>query len=178
VPNFAEISEPLNGLLKNGSPDPVQWTPKLQEAFEKLKTALISKPVLCAPNFDKNFVLQTDASNLAIAAILAQQNDQGQECVVAYASRKLLPREINYITIQKEMLAIVWAAKHFEMWIYGHKVICQSDHRPLAWLDSMRNQNSRLMRWSLFLQRFDLEHCFKKGIENSNADILTRVKFD
>jgi hypothetical protein len=175
VPDYAKIAGPLNELLKKDKSDQVTWTPTLQDAFEKLKTALISKPVLCVPNFE-DFIMQTDASNYAVAAILSQLNDQGQECVVAYASRKLLPREINYSTIQKELLAVVWAANHFETWIYGHKVICQSDHRPLAWLDNMRNHNSRLMRWSLFLQRFDLEHSFKRGNENSNTDILTRLK--
>jgi hypothetical protein len=177
IPNFAGIAGPLTDLLRKEKSDQIEWTPLLQKAFDQLKTALTSKPVLCAPNFDNDFILQTDASNFAIAAILSQLDDQGRERVVSYASRKLLPRESNYSTIQKELLAIVWAANHFETWIYGHNVICQSDHRPLAWLDSMRNHNARLMRWSLFLQKFDLNHSFKKGVENANTDSLTRLKF-
>jgi hypothetical protein len=178
VPNFAGIAGPLTDLLKKNNPDRIVWTQKLQIAFEQLKAALTSKPVLCAPNFGRDFLLQTDASQFAIAAILSQRDQEGQERVIAYASRKLAPREINYSTVMKETLAIVWAANHFESWIYGQKVICQSDHRPLAWLESMRNTNARLMRWSLFLQRFNLEHSFRRGVENANADSLTRLKWN
>jgi hypothetical protein len=175
IPNFAGIAHPLTELLKKDKSDKIQWTPTLQKAFDELKGALISKPVLCPPNMSKDYILQTDASNHSIAAILSQLNYQGQENVIAYGSRKLLPREANYSTIQKELLAIVWSTKHFENLIYGRKVHVQSDHRPLAWLNSMCNQNSRLMRWSLYLQRFDLDCSFKKGINNVNVDALTRL---
>jgi hypothetical protein len=176
VPNFAGIAFPLTECLKKEMPDTIQWSPKLQKAYDELKTALISKPVLCPPDLSKDYLLQTDASCHSVAAILSQWNDQlDHECVIAYASRKLLPREQNYSTIQKELLAIVWSTQIFENWIYGRKVHVQSDHRPLAWLNSLCNQNSRLMRWSLYLQRFDLVCSFKKGINNVNADALSRL---
>jgi hypothetical protein len=109
VPNYAEIASSLTDCLKKEKPDKIIWTSTLEKAFDQLKTALISKPVLCPANLSKDYILQTDTSNQAIAGILSQLNDQGQECVVSYASRKLLPREQNYSTIQKELLAIVWS---------------------------------------------------------------------
>lgn len=176
VPNFAGIAHPLTECLKKDKPDKIVWSPVLQKAFDELKTALISKPVLSPPDLEKDYILQTDASNHAIAAILSQWNDDlGHECVISYASRKLLPREENYSTIQKELLAIVWGTQVFENWIYGRKVFVQSDHRPLAWLNSLSNHNSRLMRWSLFLQRFDLIPSYKKGVNNVNVDALSRL---
>jgi hypothetical protein len=175
VPNYAEIASPLTECLKKEKPDKVIWNSTLDKAFNQLKAALTSKPLLCPADLSKDYMLQVDASDHAIAGILSQLNDQGNECVISYASRKLLPREQNYSTIQKELLAIVWSTHIFENWIYGRKVVVQSDHKPLSWLNSLCNQNSRLMRWSLYLQRFDLVCSFKHGVNNSNADALTRI---
>ena len=175
VPNYAEIAAPLTDCLKKEKPEKLNLTSELKTSFDRLKAALVSKPVLCPANLSKDYILQTDASNHAVAGILSQINDEGQECVISYASRKLLPREQNYSTIQKELLAIVWSTKVFENWIYGRKVFVQSDHKPLSWLNSLCNQNSRLMRWSLYLQRFDLVCSYKRGVNNNNVDTLTRL---
>jgi hypothetical protein len=176
VPNFAGICHELTDCLAKDRPEKIIITPSLLAAFEQLKEALIKKPVLSPPNFKKDFLLQTDSSSHSIAAILAQHDDDGNEIVLSYASRKLLPRERQYSTIQQECLAIFWATRMFENWIYGRKVIVQSDHKPLAWLSTMTNHNSMLMRWNLYLQRYDLQFEWKKGSENTNVDSLTRLK--
>ena len=87
----------------------------------------------------------------------------------------MLPNETRYSTIQQELLAVVHATKVFQNWIYGRKVLLQSDHRPLAYLDTMANSNSRLTRWSLWLDQFNLEYSFKRGVDNYNVDALTRL---
>jgi RNase H-like domain found in reverse transcriptase len=175
VKNYAEISSGLTECLKKEKPDKIIWAEKLQQAFEELKRALMSKPLLSPPDFSKGFILQTDSSAHSIAGILSQLDDAGNERVICYTSRKMLPNETRYSTIQQELLAVVNATKVFQNWIYGRKVLLQSDHRPLAYLDSMANSNSRLTRWSLWLDQFNLEYSFKRGVDNYNVDALTRL---
>ena len=91
IPHFATIAAPLNALTKKGAP--FIWTEQQQAAFLALKSFLCSAPVLAYPALDRPFILQTDASNLGLGAVLAQIDSQGKERVVSYASRSLTPRE-------------------------------------------------------------------------------------
>jgi hypothetical protein len=108
IPNLAEITCCLTNLLKRGEPEKnIKWQQKHSDALETIKRIMTSKPVLIAPRHDKDFIIMTDAMNTAVSGILAQADDQGCERNVAYYSRKLLPREINFSTIEKECLAVV-----------------------------------------------------------------------
>ena len=98
-------AEPLTAFTKKGQPDQVTWTSWEAEAFELLKKDLIDAVMLKNPDFSKPFQLQTDASDMGIGAVLNQGGDQDQP--IAYFSRKILDREMNYSTIEKECLAIV-----------------------------------------------------------------------
>lgn len=151
------------------------WTERHENAFETLREALISKPVLRAPNPNRTYILSTDASMVALGATLSQIDDQGQEYAIGYFSRKLLPRERNYAVIELECLSIVAAARKFEQFIYGKKTKLFTDHRPLQFLHNMANTNSRLARWSLFLQKFDLQPTYRCGEQNKAADSLSRL---
>ena len=122
----------------------------------------------------KPFVLQTDASNYGLGAVLSQMGDDGCEHPVAFASRKLLPREIQYATIEKECLAIVWALKRFHVYLYGQKFTVETDHKPLSWLNRMKDNNARLTRWALLIQPYQFELEYRKGCDNANADGLSR----
>ena len=102
IPNFAEKAKPLTDLTKKGLPEKVSWTPLCQSAFSLLKDALSRGPVLRNPDFDRPFTLQTDASEFAIGVVLSQTDDDGLEHPVSYYSKKLLPRESRYATIEKE----------------------------------------------------------------------------
>ena len=102
------------------------------------------------------FVLQTDASDRGLGAVLSQRNKDGDEHPVAYVSRKLFPREQKYAVIEKECLALVWALKVFHTYLYGQEFTVETDHQPLAWLDCMHNSNARLVRWSLQVQPYRL----------------------
>ena len=131
IPNFAEITAPLTNLTKKDLPDKVKWTIAAETAFQQVKGILASDLVLCSPDPDKVFILQTDASSVGIAAVLSQQDDQQVERPVAYFSRQLLPRETRYATAEQECLAVVEAVKHFRVYLTGVPFRVQTDHRCL-----------------------------------------------
>ena len=136
-------------------------------------------PTACLVNIrkiTKPFILATDASEGALGAILSQgtiSNDKP----VAYASRTLSYTESRYSTIERELLAVISAMKHFKPYLYGQKLVIYTDHRPLAWLYSVKEPNSKLIRWRLRLQKYDFVFIFKNGKQNINGDALSRIKF-
>ena len=174
IPNFASIAVPLTDLTKKRQPQQVEWNDAQEAAFKKLQSLLITTPILAVANPAKPYTLQTDASDKGLGAVLSQTDEGGDEHPVAYASRKLLPREVNYSTIEKECLAIVWALQFFHTYLYGQTFVIQTDHRPLAWLHRMRNTNPRLTRWSLIIQPYMATMTQRCGKENGNADALSR----
>lgn len=177
VPQFATIAAPLTDLTKKRKADKVAWDHKCDTAFKKLKEILIQEPVLGVVDPSKPFVLQTDASNLGLGAVLSQQGVNGEH-PVAYASRKLLPREVKYSVIEKECLAIVWALRLFHVYLYGQDFTIETDHQPLSWLGRMKNSNNRLSRWSLSIQPYRFTLKYRKGSENANADGLSRASWE
>ncbi|XP_063788599.1 uncharacterized protein LOC134943977 [Pseudophryne corroboree] len=174
VPDFSSVAKPLTDLTKKKLPKIVDWTTACELAFQSLKTALVQAPVLMAPDYSKNFVVQTDASQYGLGAVLSQEGPDGQEHPVAYLSRKLLPREVGYATIEKECLAIVWAVKKLQPYLYGRHFTVVTDHNPLRWLQHTTGENGRLLRWSLALQVYDFHIIHKQGKAHSNADGLSR----
>ena len=126
-------------------PDQVQWTSDCEEAFQESKSALLQRPVLAMMDPSRKFVLQTDASDQGLGAVLSQEYGESDR-PISYASRKLQPRERKYSTIEKECLAIVWALKVYYTYLYGQSFQIQTDHQPLAWLHRMKNTNARPTR--------------------------------
>jgi hypothetical protein len=110
-----------------------------------LKEILTSKPILQYPEFSKEFILTTDASNEGIGAILSQ-GQIGKDFPIAYSSRNVNKAERNYTTSEKELLAIVWGIKHFRPYLYGRKFKIVSDHKPLLWIMNIKDPGSRLLR--------------------------------
>jgi len=159
--------------LKKGKPNRLQWTQPSVGAFQTLKSTLLSKPVLITPNFELPFIVQIDASNKAIGAVLSQVISD-VEHPIAVLSRQLLPREQNYSTVEKECLAIVWAIDALKYYLSGHTFTVETDHDPLTWLYRMKDKNQRLLRWSLTLQQYDFEIKYRSGNKNANADALSR----
>ena len=125
------------------------------------------------PDFNKEFLVTTDASDYAIGAVLSQ-GTVGQDRPIAYASRILCKAEQNYNTTEKELLAIVWAVKHFRPYLYGVRFKIITDHKPLIWLFNVTDPGSRLIRWRLKLEEYDYEIVHKAGKNNVNADALSR----
>lgn len=175
IKDFAKITRPLTACLKKGRK--IIINEEYIESFETCKKLLTNAPLLQFPDFSKTFILTTDASNFAIGAVLSQ-GAIGSDKPVAYASRTLSDTETKYSTIEKELLAVIWAVKHFRPYLYGNKFIIYTDHRPLAWLYSLKEPNSKLTRWRLRLEEYDFEIRYKKGPQNTNADALSRIKIN
>lgn len=175
IRNFAHLTKPLTNCLKKNHS--VKHTPEFVNSFELCKSILMNDPILQHPDFSQPFNLTTDASNHAVGAILSQ-GPIGNDLPIAYASRTLNPAETNYSTIEKELLAIVWATKYFRPYLFGTKFKIITDHKPLQWLFSIKEPNSKLVRWRLKLEEYDYEIIYKKGKNNTNADSLSRIQIN
>ena len=162
----------LTDLTKKNAPNRVVWTPKCEEAFKTLKEKLCSSQ---SPDFSRTFVLQTDASNRGVGAVLSQWDDNGVDRSVAFYSRKLLPREERYSTIE-ECLAIKLATHAFRVYLLGRQFEVQTDHRALGeWLNRLKDHSARLTRWSLALQPYNFVVRYRAWKANGNADALSRA---
>ncbi|XP_078245873.1 uncharacterized protein LOC144587973 [Pogona vitticeps] len=174
IPRFSEIATPLTDLTRKKTDDRVPWTSDCEEAFQRLKEALINYPVLRAPDFDREFIIYTDASNSGVGAVLCQEDENGDQHPVSYLSRKLQKGERHLATVEKECLAIVYAIRKAKPYIWGRHFILCTDHSPLQWLKTMKTHNSKLMRWALNLQDYDFEVKVVRGSVNCVADALSR----
>lgn len=174
IKNFATIAQPLNNLTRKNVT--FQWNEECQKSFEKLKQALIKPPVLQYPDFSdgNHFILRTDASGQALGATLSNSNDRP----VAYASRALNKAEKNYCTVEKEILGVTWAVRHFRPFLYARKFHIYTDHKPLIYLFSMTNPSSRLTKFRLILEEYDFTINYIKGSDNVAADALSRIQID
>ena len=173
INNFSTIASPLYDLTSKGHPNRVIWSPEAEAAFQRLKEALCGEPVLRAPDFQRPFVLHTDASGTGLGAVLAQEFD-GEEHPITYISRKLLKHERNYATVEKECLAIKWAIHHLRYYLWGRQFALVTDHAPLRWMSTSKDHNARVTRWFLELQdyKFTVEH--RPGKSIPHADALSR----
>ncbi|XP_025155003.1 uncharacterized protein LOC112588630 [Harpegnathos saltator] len=171
IPDFSKTAKPLTDLLKKDKE--YIWRPIQQHAFNILRESLCSHPILQYPDFTKPFNLTTDASGYAIGGVLSQ-GPIGQDLPIAYTSRVLNPAEQNYSTIEKECLAIVYCVQYFRPYLYGQKFKIITDHKPLMWLQSIKDPSSRLWKWKTKLAEYEYEIQYKKGTLNSNADALSR----
>ena len=140
VPKFADTAAPLTNLT--GKNVTFVWDVIHQQAFEKLKQALVSPPIIAYPTPQDKFVLTTDASDVGLGAILSTE----QGTVIEYASRTLTPTEKNYATIEKECLAIIWAVRKFRHYLIGAHFVIHTDHKPLEWLTSPKTSKAHSQR--------------------------------
>lgn len=135
--------------------------------------ALATAPLLIYPDFTKEFIVTTDASDVAIGAILSQ-GKIGEDEAIAYASRVLNKAERNYSTIEKELLAIVWAVKHFRPYMYRTSFKVVTDREALVWLFKLQDPGFRLIIWRIQLAGHDYQIIHKSEESNRNADALSR----
>ena len=171
VKNFAGLAAPLHELMKKHQR--FFWDEDKQEAFDALKEALSSPPILIMPTDDGDYILDTDASEFAIGAVLSQVQD-GQEKVVAYASRSLDKRERNYCVTRKELLAIVHFLKHFKQYLLGRHFRVRTDHAALTWLRRVPEPIGQQARWLEQMEEFDFSVEHRAGRSHANADGLSR----
>lgn len=175
IPFFAEISLPLSNLTRKRIE--FKWSDKEQQAFDRLKNALLSPMILQYPDFSKPFKITVDASNEACGGVLTQEYD-GHDLPVAYFSRAFQKGERNKATIEKELLAIYHGITFFKPYIYGTKFTVNSDHKPLTFLFTMKNATSKLVRIRMELEDYDFEINYIPGSTNYAADALSRITID
>ena len=171
IKGFADIVKPLNKLTEKKQK--FIWTKKYQEAFDSLKSKLIQAPIFSFPNFSEPFILDTDASNTAIGAVLSQHID-GQENVVVYASRTLTKSERKYCVTRKELLEMVHFVKYFRHYMYGKRFTVRTDHGSMRWLLNFKNPEGQLARWIEVLSTYDMEIQHRSGTQHKHADALSR----
>lgn len=174
IRNFSEIASPLTDSLRKNEPVKIVWNEQKDESFLKLKAALADKPILRAPVYDLPFILQCDASDRGMGAVLSQKSENGEEHPVVFVSRKLTVREQAYSTSEKECACLVWAIHKLQCYLAGSRFLVETDHCPLTWLRNMSPRNGRLLRWSLSLQEHSFDVRYRKGRDNANADGLSR----
>ncbi|MHB1799638.1 MAG: reverse transcriptase family protein [Vulcanimicrobiaceae bacterium] len=172
VKNFALIATPLYELTpKNAN---FKWTESCQQAFEELKQRLMSTPILAHPDFTREFILETDASNIGLGAILSQEFEKGRR-VIGYASRVLTPAERNYGTTDREALAVVWGTREYRPYLHGRKFLLITDHEALKYILTYKGASGRQARWCMEMMEYDFKIIHRSGKKHINADALSRA---
>ena len=190
IKNFAKIAGPLHDLQntclhnikKNKGkcrPFSEQWNIDHQVAFDKLRILLTTAPVLGYADFTKPFIVETDASNLGLGAVLSQEDENGKARVISYASRRLRPPEKNmenYSSMKLELLALKWAVTDkFRSYLIGNEFTVYTDNNPLKYLQSAK-LGAVEQRWVSQLASFNFRVQYRPGKENANADALSRME--
>ena len=167
VKHYGQISKPLTDLLKKNA---FHWDDTAQQAFEHLKEAMITAPVLALPNFSKTFVIETDASGKGIGAVLMQEGHP-----IAYFSKALASQHHSLSTYEKELMAVVLAVEHWRPYLLGRHFIIKTDHFSLKYLLGQKLTTVFQSKWLPKLMGYDYEIHFRQGKENLVADGLSRL---
>ena len=171
LPDFATVAKPLHHLTSKGVN--WEWTAEAQAAFDELRQRLIGAPVLGYPDPGLQYILDTDASDVGVGAVLSQIQE-GQERVIAFYSKTLSPAERNYCVTRRELVAVIKAIKHFRPYLYGQKFRLRTDHASLMWLCRRQEPSHQIARWLELLSEFTYTVEHRKGTAHGNADGLSR----
>lgn len=174
VRDYSKIAEPLRRLTLPS--EKYQWTSEAGTAFSQLKTALTSAPVLAFPDTSSDnceFILDTDASDCAIGAVLSQVQ-HGEERVIAYSSRALSKAERNYCVTRRELLSVVEHLRKFRTYLLPRSFTVRVDHQSLTHLLTFKEPEGQLARWLQTLDEFDFKVVYRPGRQHNNADALSR----
>jgi len=183
IKDYSQVVTPLTKITKKkgGKYVPFVWGPEQQVAFDLLKKAFTSAPILRHFDYDWEIIVETDASDYVSAGILSQHNDDGVLHLVAFYSKKHSPAECNYEIYDKELMAMI--VRTFEEWrphLEGlrHPIQVLSDHKNLEYFMSTKLLNRRQARWSEFLSCFDFRIVYRPGKAGGKPDALTRISGD
>ena len=166
IQNFSQLAAPLTNLLHKGVK--FVWSEECQKAFDIIKYQLTTAPILAFPTSDDEFRLDTDACNHGVAAVLSQVQN-GEEKVIAYASKTLSPTQKVYCTTYKELLAVRLFVEHFRVYLYGRRFKVRTDHASLKWLKNFQKAEGMVMRWITYLDTFDIEWVHRAGRSHGNC---------
>ncbi|KAK3534422.1 hypothetical protein QTP86_015224 [Hemibagrus guttatus] len=177
ISNYSSIADPLTNLLRN-KPKSLLWSPAAEGAFNTLKRAFTTAPLLIHPDPNKPFVVEVDVSTTGVGAVLSQQQGNPSRLhPCAFFSHKLNPAERNYNIGNRELLAIKLALEEWRHWLEGarHPFLVLTDHKNLEYLRATKRLNPRQARWALFFTRFEFSISFRPGSKNTKADALSRM---
>ena len=175
IRDYSKVARPLTELTKK-TEKTWEWTPEAGRAFTDLKNRFTTAPILAHFDPERPVIIETDASDFAIGAILSQRDDNNRLHPVAFHSRKFQPAEINYEIHNKELLAIVDAFKHWRRYCEGatHQVQVFSDHQNLEYFTTNKVLNRRQARWAQELAGIDFRIYYRPGSQNGKPDALSR----
>ena len=171
VRGFADIARPLYRLTEGQRQ--FRWTSECEDAFRRLKTLLTTAPILAFPAVDGLFILDTDANNTGLGAVLSQVQG-GEEKVIAFYSESLSKSERNYCVTRKELLAVAVAVKSYHHYLCGRQFLVRTDHGALKWLLKFKDPEAQLARWLELLGTYDCNIQHRSGICHGNADAPSR----
>jgi hypothetical protein len=173
VKDYSAIAAPLTALCSPKLKKDLPWTQEHQAAFEQLKTALVTAPIIHPPDLTQPFNVTTDASNFAVGAVLTQGEGSALR-TVAYESRKMTPAERNYPVHDKEMLAVMYALKKWRHYVKGTDVTIVTDHKSLEYFCTQPHLSDRQTRWMGELAEYHYHIVHRPGKTNVVADALSR----
>ncbi|XP_052292019.1 uncharacterized protein LOC127900817 [Citrus sinensis] len=168
IKDYRKISRPLTDLLKK---DNFLWNHTAEEAFNNLKSAMCTAPVLAMPDFQKTFVLECDASGEGIGVVLSQKGRP-----ISYLSKALSPKNLGLSAYEKEMLAVVFAVQKWRPYLLGKHFKVITDHFSLKYMLEQRISTSTQQKWLTKLIGYDFEIIYRSGRENKAADALFRLQ--
>ena len=178
IPDFSEIAKPLIKLTEKDKP--FFWKEEQQTAFERLKQLLDQAPILSHPRSEGQYILDTDASNEGIEAVLSQIQDD-EEKVIAYGSKTLSKAEQNYCITRRELLAVVYFVQHFKHFLLGRKFLVRTDNSAVRYWMNIQSDSydpkGQTARWMVKLAAFDFDIKHRPGRQHSNADGMSRYLF-
>ena len=177
IKRFANLVHPLYDVLeKEVKMSPVDLPPEAREAINILKGKVQSMPVLVFPDFDKPFLLETDASKEGLGDVLSQKQSDGRYHPVAFGTCSLTPLEKNYHSSKLEFLMLKWSVtEHFKEYLVYSPFVVRTDNNPLTYMLMMPNLDTAGHCWvgALALFQFKLE--YQNGTDNGTADVLSQV---
>ena len=185
IKGFAKIAAPLYDLTSDDNKDKksehVDLSPEAHEAFDRLKAACLQASILSFPDFNKPFLLETDASGRGLGAVLSQKQADGRYHLIAYASRVMNETEQRYHSNKQEFLALKWAVtEQFHEYLSPYEknrnefVVC-TDNNPLTYSFSSANLDAAGQQWVAHLTSYNFSLEYQKGKDNTVADFLSRM---
>lgn len=166
IKGYGIITRPLTNLLRK---DGFQWSEEAEKSFEDLKKALCTALVLAMPDFSKPFVLETDACNKGMGAVLMQEGRP-----LSYLSKAFNSKNVGFSVYEKELLALVMTVTKWKHYLMGNHFIIKTDHQALKYLLEQQLDTALQYKWMARLLGMDYEIHYKKGVENIAADALSR----
>ena len=166
IQGYGSIAGPLTNLLKK---DSFTWSELAEEAFNKLKNAMVTGPVLSLSDFNKPFVVECDALGTGIGVVLMQNSKP-----IVYFSQAIKGRNLSCSTYEKEMMVLIAAVQKWHPYLLGHKFIIRTDQKSLRYLFEQTVTTEAQQKWLVKLMGYDFSIEYKKGRDNSTADSLSR----